>query len=75
MADTTIGPYYVGSMWSCTDRSRGWMGHYTIRLGEQLILFETLRERFPNSFEASRAALEIGRQHAQQLIDEATKTA
>jgi hypothetical protein len=75
MADTTLGPYYVGSMWSCTDRSKGWKGHYTIRLGEQLIHFETLRKQFPDSVEASRGALEIGMQHAQRLIDEAAKKA
>ncbi|GLQ98332.1 hypothetical protein [Dyella mobilis] len=71
MAEAIVGPYHVGSLGSCTDQNRGWKGEYVIRLGEELIHRETVQTYFTGLIEASHHALEIGKQHAQRLIDEA----
>ncbi|MFK2876865.1 hypothetical protein [Rhodanobacter hydrolyticus] len=71
MGIATVGQYEVSSLASCRNAQQGWQGEYTIRRGDELIHRETAREYHLGVLAACEHALELGKEYAQRLIDEA----
>jgi hypothetical protein len=70
MGFATVGPYEVSSLAFSCNRPQGWRGEYTICFGDELMHRETMREYRTDLLAASAHALELGKKHAQRLIDE-----